>query len=108
MGEALDLADVHAGRLGELFDGRARSDPSLNVFGPQHAFDLDVPQGLTQRPVTADGGAQPVVHGDQEFVGRITTFANDGFAVDIEPDHLQFPHADLLRRHSNADSERSR
>ena len=40
-----------------MLDGRTRTDARLNIPGPQHAFDLFVPQGLAQRPVAANGGA---------------------------------------------------
>ena len=49
-------------------------------------------------PVAAHGGAQPIVDLQGELVGRVATFTDDVLAVDIEPDHLEFSHVDLLLR----------
>jgi hypothetical protein len=95
--ESLNLGDIHSGRLGDLLDGCARPDPSLNILGPQHAFDLTISSGLAQpRPVAAYRGTQSVVYPNQEFVGGVATFADDVLSVDIESNESEFPHVDLL------------
>src|SRR6202012_95974 len=44
-------------------------------------------------PVAAHRRTQSVVDADLELVGGVVTLADDVFAVDIESDDLEFPHA---------------
>ena len=98
MGESLHPGDVDPGRLRDLFDGCARANPGLNLLGTQHAWNLDIELGLAGSGlVAAHGGTQPIVGAQDELLARVVAFADDAFAIDVESDDLEFPHADLLR-----------
>jgi hypothetical protein len=93
VGEPLDPCDIHARGVGKLLDRSTRPDAGLNLFGTQHAVDLDVDMGLIHPgPVAAHRRTQSVVDADLDLVCGVVTLADDVFAVDIESDDLEFPH----------------
>src|SRR5689334_18522875 len=102
MREPLHPGYLDARRLGDLLDGCARANSGLNLLGTQHVRNLGIELGLAgSGSVATNGGTQPVVSPQDELLG-VVAFADDALAVNVEPDDLEFPHADLLRARSGA------
>jgi hypothetical protein len=53
--------------------------------------------------LAAQGGPQPIVGQQDELLPGVAGFADDAFAVDVQPDDFEFPHADLLRASAKPD-----
>src|SRR3954470_14929362 len=98
MRESLHPGDVDACGQRDLLDGCARAYSGLNLLGRQHVWNLCIGSRLAGSGFLAThGGAQPVVSAQDELLVRVVAFANYAFAINVESDDLEFPHADLLR-----------
>src|SRR4051812_48811539 len=98
MRESLHPGDVYTCGLRDLLDGCARAYSGLNLLGRQHVWNLCIGSRLAGSGFLAThGGAQPVVSAQDELLVRVVAFANYAFAINVESDDLEFPHADLLR-----------
>src|SRR6478609_8879828 len=98
MRESLHPGDVDACGLRDLLDGCARANPGLNLLGRQHVWNLSIGSGLAGTGfVATHGGTQPVVCAQDELLVRVVAFTDDAFAINVESDDREFPHADLLR-----------
>src|SRR3954466_13535764 len=98
MREWLHPGDVGPRRRRDLLDGRTLANPGLNLFGAQHVLNLGIGLGLAGTGLVAThGGTQPVVSAQDELLVRVVALADDAFAVNVESDDLEFPHAALLR-----------